>query len=214
MHARADNHLAPAAVTNGPVFQQLIRPFSAHVAARNADTPRPPVERCTPLPVVSPKSKQQGHSIAPEMAHKAASITSGSMPAKVHNYVREPNGGQAMPNGRQPVPMRTGMWLEHEIADLGQARVERLLGSAAEALSEHDQPASYDHVHSVPSRPRERHPKPAGISADADTAVQLLKPPARGNHQQGTARDLHAAQDSDQLPDKVCNVHFICPPGA
>ena len=128
--------------------------------------------------------------------------------------MQEPSGGQAVPNRGQPVPMHTGMWLEHEIADLGQARVDRLLGSAAEALSEHDQPASYDHVHNVPSRPRERHPKPAGISADAETAVQQLKPPARRSHQQGTARDWHAAHDSDQLPDKVCNVHLIRPPGA
>ena len=128
--------------------------------------------------------------------------------------MQETNGGQAVPNGGQPVPNDTGVLLEHEIADLGQARVERLLGSAAGALSEHDQPASYNHVHNLPSRPLRRHPKPAGVSADADTAVQLLKHPARRNHQQGTARDLHAAQDSDKLPDKVRNVHLIRPPGA
>ena len=138
MHATADNHLAPAAVTMGPVFQQVISPFSAYVAARNADASRPPVEKCTPL--VSPKPTQQERSIAPEMAHKTASITSSSMPEKAHDRVREPNGGQAVPNGGQPVPNGTGVLLEHEIADLGQAHVERLLGSAAGALSEHDQP--------------------------------------------------------------------------
>ena len=52
------------AETSGTVFQEVIRPFSAHVAAINADKARPPVPKCTPLS----SHTQQGPSHIAEVA--------------------------------------------------------------------------------------------------------------------------------------------------
>jgi len=59
------------AETSGTVFQEVIRPFSAHVAAINADKARPPVSKCTPLS----SQTQQGPSHVAEVASYTDNIS-------------------------------------------------------------------------------------------------------------------------------------------
>ena len=187
------------AETASPVFQEVIRPFSAHVAALNADRAKAPISKCTPL--FNPTRPNPGR-VADTTSYSDSMIRQPDQAARQQQEALsvgltrpQDSRGAAAASGQ---PVEPGSMSEAEaaastepsamdedLAHLQQQLPQQGLPPAPPA------PASADAM--LPSGgPSRAHTAAAGIQIRA-SGEQLLRHPARNSLRQGISRELHAA---------------------
>ena len=193
-----------AAETASPVFQEVIRPFSAHVAALNADRTRAPVSKCTPL--FNPTRPNPG---------RAADTTSNSdsmikQPDQAARQQQEaPSAGLTRPQDSTGAAAASGQ----PVAPGSLSEAGAAASTEASALDEdlthlQQQLPQQDLPPAPPTPPIADAMLPSGGPSRAHMATagariratkeQLLRHPARNSLRQGVSRQLHAAKNPGQ----------------
>ena len=130
------NHAA--AGTSGTIFQEVIRPFSAHVAAINADTTRPAVPKCVPLTDPKPHERPAAVPAPARASHLAEALgpsVSISGPFKGRPQQHKGSADQHLADDSRAAALR-------QVADLEQGPLEWLsMGEPDLEASTYAQPA-------------------------------------------------------------------------
>ena len=206
-----------ATETAGPVFQEVIRPFSAHVAALNTDKTRAPVSRCTPI---ATQARSQPGRIA-EVARypgtlamqpeEAAQQQQWKPPVSV-SRPHENTGAAAAVDGAAEVQAATGSEatasvepsaLDEDLEHLQQQRPQQEMPPAPPALASADAmlpTGGPSHGHLSMAR-----------SQDHGLKELLLRALARNSLRQGVSRRLQSAQYPGQHDTKVSCLPLCSP---
>ena len=192
------------AETSGAVFQEVIRPFSAHVAALNADRTRTPVSRCTPL--TSQVARPQPGRVAGVASHRGADTAQPEEAAQQQRW--------KPPGSLNRLQESTGAAAAAGVA------AEAASAAASEAAASAEPSAlDKDRVHPQ-QQPLQQH-KPPGPPTLASAYAMLptgapshghlenglkewlLMALARNSPRQGVSRKLRAAQSPVQHDTKA-----------
>ncbi len=192
------------AETSGAVFQEVIRPFSTHVAALNADRTRAPVSRCTPL--TSQVARPQPGRVAGIASHH------GAIPAQPEEAAQQK---QWMP------PVSQNRLQESTGAAAAAGGAAEVASAAASEAAASAEPSALDEDRVHPQQqPLQQH-KPPGPPTLASAYAMLptgapshghlenglkewlLMALARDSQRQGVSRKLHAARRPVQHDTKA-----------
>ena len=209
MHIRLTDSDALHAETAGPVVQEVIRPFSAHVAALNADRTRAPVSRCTP---VSSQARHQPGRVA-EVASYPGTVASQPREAAQQQQwkppvsqarLQESTGAAGAGGGAAEVESATA---SEAGASAEHSALNEVLMRLQQQLLQRDTPPAPPALASADAMLPTGGPSHAYLgTAGAQTHTageQLLRHSARSSLRQGVSRKLQSAQYPGQHDTKA-----------
>lgn len=184
------------------MFQEVIRPFSAHVAAITADASRAPVPKCHPLAAsAQAQAAQPGPSHLAEVASYA--VSTGMQPP-VQAWQQEADEEQGIASNAAGAPAQEGMTelgtvslevLERSLIQAGSPVVRPAVSPRLDQLQKEQEGSEstedlYTHVYM--GRPHRAHAGMLEEPVDDGKDSQLLLPPHRPFLPQAIGRTLRA----------------------